>query len=476
MEFIGRKAELQSLFTLAELGKSSLVVCRGRRRIGKSTLINEFAARYQWGTYLQIQGLAPAPGQTVQHQIDNFMRTVCRGLNLPPIAATDWAHAFELLHSFVRDRKVLLFFDEISWMGQGDTNFASKLKIAWDTLFSKNPSLMLVLCGSITSWIDQNILNNTNFVGRVSLTIILKDLPLSELREFIAIKNLSSFEALKIFSITGGVPRYLEEIDKKVDAETNIKRLCFLKEGLLFTEFPKIFNDIFDKRTDSYLRIVESLVKGKRSMNEIADSLQLPQSGLLTSYVEDLVASGFLRRDYSWNLANASRSKLSKISIADSYLRFFLTCIRPRTTQIMQDLYANPSTPIPAETMESILGLQLETLLLNNMKDIIELLQINPSSVVQCGPYFQTKTKRRAGVQIDLLIQTRSSYYVCEIKFKRSMGSEITKEMQSKVAKLSLSTERNIKTVLFYAGHCTKELLQSDYWTHVFEVPQAFWR
>ena len=476
MKFIGRKAELQSLFNVAKLGKAALVVCRGRRRIGKSTLINEFATRFKFGTYIEIQGLAPAPGQTVQDQIDNFMRGVCRALELPAIVASDWSHAFELLSAFLKDRQVLLFFDEISWMGQGDPNFASKLKIAWDTHFSRNSKLLLVLCGSITSWIDENILNNTNFVGRVSLTITLRDLPLSETREFLAVKSLSSVEALKILSVTGGVPRYLEEIDRGVDAESNIKRLCFLKEGLLFNEFPRIFRDIFDKRADSYLSIVESLADGDLSVSDIALKIGVPQSGLLTKYVEDLIASGFLTRNYSWNLATATRSKLSKISISDNYLRFYLKYIRPRISQITQDLYSDPNTPLPRDNIASILGLQLEALLRNNLAEILKLLGISPNSVVQCGPYFQNKTKRRTGVQIDLLIQTKSTYYICEIKFKRRIGVEVVKEMQSKIAKLSCSPGLSIKPVLFYVGSCTKELLDSDYWTHIIEVPQAFWQ
>lgn len=476
MDFIGRETELQSLVNLAQLGKAGMVVCRGRRRIGKSTLINEFARRYPFEKYIEIQGLAPSPGLTVRNQLDNFMASVCRALDLPTISASDWSHAFALVASFIKGSRVLLFLDEISWMGSGDHSFASKLKIAWDTQFSRNSGLILVLCGSITSWIDTNILNNTNFVGRVSLTITLRELALSEMKQLPLLTNLSNFEALRILSITGGVPRYIEEIDKRVDAEENIKRLCFSKEGLLFNEFPKIFSDIFDRRADSYLRIVESLVDGDLSMSQIAQAVDISQSGFLKSYVDDLINSGFLGRNYSWNLETSKRSKLSTITIADSYLRFYLKCIRPRIPQITADFYTNQSSPLPIENFQSILGLQLETLLRNNIRDILRLLNINPNSVQQFGPYFQTKTARRAGVQIDLIIQTKSSYYLCEIKFRERIGSDTIREMQEKIAKLKLDPDKSIKPVLFYGGKCSKALVESDFWIHRVEVPRSFWR
>ena len=103
------------------------------------------------------------------------------------------------------------------------------LKTCWDTLFKKHPSLVFVVCGSVSSWIEKNIINSKDFWARLSLTIHLEELPLQTLPAFWQ-KHLpltNPQEIQQILSVTGGVPRYLEEIDYQKSAEQNIKRLCF---------------------------------------------------------------------------------------------------------------------------------------------------------------------------------------------------------------------------------------------------------
>lgn len=97
----------------------------------------------------------------------------------------------------------------------------------------------MVLCGSVSSWIDYNILNSADFMGRVSLSIDLRELPLADCNQFwnSASGEVSVLEKFRILAVTGGVPRYLEEIDYSATAEQNIKDLCFRKEGILFNEF-----------------------------------------------------------------------------------------------------------------------------------------------------------------------------------------------------------------------------------------------
>ena len=146
-------------------------------------------------------------------------------------------------------------------MANGDKDFVGKLKGIWDTKFKKNNKLILVLCGSVSSWIEQNILNDKGFMGRISLSIELEEMPLYDCNKFWEKKGVSSYDKFKLLSITGGIPRYLEEIQPHQTAEQNIKRMCFTKGGILLNEFEKIFADIFDKRAEDYKRIVKALVK-----------------------------------------------------------------------------------------------------------------------------------------------------------------------------------------------------------------------
>jgi hypothetical protein len=112
-----------------------------------------------------------------------------------------------------------------------------KLKTAWDMYFSKNPQLILALCGSISSWIEENILSSTGFVGRIAIDFVLDELLLDVCNAFWHPKEerITAYEKFKLLSVTGGVPLYLERIKPNLPAEQNIRDLCFTKGGLLGT-------------------------------------------------------------------------------------------------------------------------------------------------------------------------------------------------------------------------------------------------
>lgn len=143
--FIGRTAELAELEALRDVSQSKLVIVEGRRRIGKSRLVEEFARGER---FLQFVGLAPTPDTTAQSQRDEFARQLSAQTGLPRLSSDDWASLFQLLGREAARGRVLVLFDEISWMAHGDPTFLGKLKTAWDLHLSKNPRLMLILCGS----------------------------------------------------------------------------------------------------------------------------------------------------------------------------------------------------------------------------------------------------------------------------------------------------------------------------------------
>ncbi len=141
-----------------------------------------------------------------------------------------WSAAFQLLASQLPAKgTVVILLDEISWMGIGEPDFAGYIKNAWDELFSRRARTLVVLCGSVSSWIEENILNNTAFVGRCSWQFHLRPLSLIESQQFWgrAASRISSAEKLRFLAVTGGIPRYLEELNPKLTAEQNIARLCF---------------------------------------------------------------------------------------------------------------------------------------------------------------------------------------------------------------------------------------------------------
>jgi len=461
--FYGRKNELRKLNGLLGKRTASLVVVSGRRRIGKSTLIQEFSKKFDF--FCEIQGLAPRDSMTDTDQRKNFSEQMKNIFDIPAVLLENWNDAFSHLSSHTRTGKTLILLDEISWMASKDSDFQGKLKIAWDTRFKKNDHLILVLCGSASSWIDKNILKDTDFVGRISLEINLEELPLSDCNKFWQSKKnlISSTEKLKLLSVTGGVPKYLEEIDIKESAEENIKKMCFDKGGILVKEFEKIFNDIFNKRAKTYEKIVKALSKQNCSVSEIAKLTGRPRNGDISEYLHDLEVSGFIKRDYVYNF-KGKQSRLSKYRIKDNYLRFYLKYIDPVKAKIEQGLFQYTGIEnLPG--WNSIIALQFENLVMHNIPAVIKHIGIDFNSIVSASPYFQNPTKTNKGAcQIDILIQSKfNTLYLCEIKFQKKINRNVINEIDKKIATLKKPKNISIRPVLIYEGELSESVVESDF-------------
>ena len=178
--FYGRRGQLDRFMALWRKPVPSLVVCRGRRRIGKSTLVREFARR-SGGLFIKLEGLAPDDYMTNDKQLAAFrdQLTDQTGRDVPRLR--DWSEAFRQLDASleVPGRKVVLL-DEVSWMACGDRTFPAKLKVAWDNLFHERTELIVFVCGSVSTWIRKNILTSRGFVGRITLDTVVDELPLAD--------------------------------------------------------------------------------------------------------------------------------------------------------------------------------------------------------------------------------------------------------------------------------------------------------
>ena len=465
--FVGRKKELASLESLTHKKASSLAVMRGRRRIGKSTLIKEFAKNYR---FISLSGLFPTKKTTAQSQRDAFAEQLAHQLKLPQVQASDWSVLFSFLARETSNGRVIILFDEISWMGSKDDNFLGKLKNAWDLELKENAELILILCGSISAWIEENILQNTGFMGRLSLVLDLKELSISECNQLLAEVGFrgGAYEKFKLLSVTGGIPRYLEEIKTDRLADENIKELCFMPQGVLFREFKEIFLDIFAKRSQIYKSIVEILVEGKKEFTEILTALQRSKTGRVSEYLSHLVLSGFVCRDYTWNIREGKESALSHYRLSDNYLRFYLKYIDKNAHKIEGGFFENNALSV-LPGFDSIMGLQFENLVLNNRSFIWKKLHIYPAEIVTNNPYFQRQQIKKKGCQIDYLIQTKSNVlYACEVKFsKKEISSEVIAEIKKKLDAFYLPIGFSIMPVLIHVNGVSDDLVEKGYFSHI---------
>ncbi len=469
--FVGRKQELQLLSELTYKNSASLVVIYGRRRVGKSRLIEEFGKNKKLYSFA---GLYPEKNSTNEDQLTAFYNRFKMLFSTKAKPFQDWSEAFYHLAKQTQRGNIVILLDEISWMGAHDSNFLGKLKNAWDLEFKKNSNLIVILCGSVSNWIEKQLLANKGFYGRISLKIRLMELSLPESNNFFLNRGgakLSSYEKIKILAVTGGIPKYLEEINPNQSADENIRRLCFTPSGLLFNDYNYIFSSMLERKSDLYQRIAETLCNHHLQRDELLSALNKKSGGLLTAYIDELETAGFISRDFTWNLKTGDLSKLSQYRLSDNYIRFYIKYLLPIYSKINKNKYDMRSlSSLPG--WASIMGIQVENLVLNNRKAIQKLIGINPDEVICDGPFFQRTTARVKGCQIDYLIQTKSGIlYVCEIKFTRHiLRANIIEEVKNKIERLSTPKNLSIIPVLIHIGDIHDEVIDSQFFGKIINL------
>jgi uncharacterized protein len=468
--FIGRKEELSRLDLLFEKRSASLVVIKGRRRIGKSRLIEEFAKDKR---FLRFSGIPVTTDVTDQKQRDIFAQQMVKQTSGPTLKAGDWSELFSYLASQIKNDPTVILFDEISWMGSKDPTFLGKLKNAWDIEFKENTNLVLVLCGSVSTWIQENIIKSTAFFGRVSLTLHLEELDLTDCSTFLDERGFrgSAYEKFKILSVLGGIPWYLEQVQPKLNADENITHLCFRKGGVLVNEFDLIFHDLFTQRNETYKRIIDSLARGSFEFNQIADEIRYSKGGVLSEYLDNLIEAGFITRNFTWSFKTGRESpRLSHYRLSDNYLRFYLRYIAPQLSKISRDEFRLVS-PSSFPGWDSMMGLQFENLVLKNRHKIKNYLRIRPEDIIIDNPYFQRQTATHPGFQVDYLIQTRYNVlFFCEVKFSRQeIKAGILTEMKTKISKATLPRGMACCPVLICINGVEDSVLDSQYFTDIID-------
>lgn len=463
--FIGREEELSCLEQLWKKKVSSFVTCRGRRRIGKSSLIEEFARKSKC-RFLELVGAAPQPKMTNADQLANFMQQLAVQSGLPlKLDAANWIEAFTCLDSVLDGtRKTVVLLDEASWMGRYDPNFAGSLKTVWDTRLKKHDRLILVVCGSVSTWIAENILENSAFAGRLSLNLVVEELPLRLCAKFWGEKRTRQAlkDVLDILSVVGGVPKYLEEVDASLSADENIRRMCFMPNGPLVDEFDQIFSEVFSESAPVKKRILHTLGTGPLTAVQIAEKLGNGRNGHLTRQLKELETAGFVAREGGVNPETDAPLKIERYRIRDNYTRFYLHHMEPRLAAIRSGSFAFASlNDLPG--WRTILGLQFENLVVSHFRELLPYLRIGPQLILSAAPYAKTSRTTGKGVQVDLLLQMRGAVYFIEVKRQERISVEVERELQDKIGKVSVVGAKSRRAVLVYAGALDPQVVENGY-------------
>lgn len=467
--FIGRNTELAELGQFLASPQPQIAVIHGRQRAGKSWL-TERALHGQQA--LIFRGLE---GRPKQQQIRHFMSQLQRLTGCASTKAArphTWEEALMHLYDAIRGDPRPIVLDELQWMANYRRALVSELKSVWDLSLSRLPAQKLILCGSIGSFMTEQVIKSSALHGRVLLTMEVKPFKLFETQQLLAGRGID--EVLQAQMLTGGIPLYLQLLRGKPSVQLGLEELAFRPNGYFTTEYDRIFLSHFG-RNPAFLAIVAALAK--RPMGLMREAL-VAQAGLslggrLSEHLRDLETAGFLNAEAPFHRENEDRDL--KYSLSDAYLRFYFSFIRPNMKKIQRGQGSHILTGLSGSgALASWMGHAFEHMCVQHAMEIAQLVGFSAVDY-SMGPYFVPHNRGPKGLQVDLVYDRADNVLtVCEMKYSTNpVGLEVISAMKRKVDLLRpLAQGKTFQPVLIVHPCATRELINQRYFYKIIEARQ----
>lgn len=416
---IGRKQEKDILNKLYDSNKAQLVAVYGRRRVGKTYLINEvFGDRITF----RHAGLSPIETDTdssvspLKKQLKHFYNSlVLQGMEKSK-CPENWLDAFLMLELFLQSKdngsRQLVFIDELPWLDTPKSGFITAFEGFWNTWACSRKNLMLVVCGSATSWMTDKLINNHGgLYNRLTREIKLSPFSLSECEQYFISENikLSRYDIVQSYMITGGIPYYLSYYQSGLSLAQNIDELFFKKNAPLKDEFSRLFNAIFSN-SDAMISITKAI--GSKhygcTRSEISDITGISVGGTLTKALSALIASDFIIKYVPFGCSK----KEEYYKLTDSFCNFYLRFVENENKLSNQFWLEN----VNSQKIITWRGIAFENVCFNHINQIKNALGISGVSTNQSA--WSKRNENETGTQIDMIIERKDNIVnMCEIKF-----------------------------------------------------------
>ena len=467
---IGRQKEQKLLLNALKADESQFIAVYGRRRIGKTYLIRE---TFQNKFAFQHTGLQKGDKK---EQLAEFRRSLkSAGMKKIP-AFNDWSEAFFSLGQFLEtlpEGKKVIFIDELPWLDTPKSKMVSALDHFWNAWASARKDILLVVCGSATSWIISKIVKNYGGLhNRLTRQIYLEPFSLHECELFANANNLkmSRKNILETYMVLGGVPYYWQFLQRENSPAQSIDILFFNRNAELRNEYKALYVSLF-KNPQPYIEIVEALGKKKVGMTrqEIITEIKKNEGGKLTKTLEELEECDFIRSYQSFG----KKTKETVYQLIDNFTLFYFKFIEGRKIK-EKDYWQKMQITSDYATW---CGLAFERVCLQHIEQIKQALGISGIISRVYSWYYKPQTPEESGAQIDLVIDRDDNIInLCEIKYSKS-EYEITSAYEKKlrlkadVFQRKTQTRKGVSTIMItsfgladnqYSNDITRKITMDD--------------
>jgi AAA+ ATPase superfamily predicted ATPase len=418
MDIIGRNREQRLLQNRDESGRPEFVAIYGRRRVGKTYLVNE---QFRGRITFSVTGIADEKKNVQLREFHAALQKYFTGDTPVP---QDWFTAFRQLESFLehdatRGRKIL-FIDELPWLDTPKSGFLHALEHFWNSFASTRPDIMLIVCGSAASWMIKNLIDNYGGLhDRVTERIVMEPFILHECEKFLSSRGISfnRSQIAEAYMILGGIPFYLDAMDRSLGLNQNIDLLLFEKNAKLDGEFNRLYHSLF-RHAENHIRIVDTLARVASGMTRQELSLKsgIADGGGLSKVLSELEACGLISTQFDIS----KRRNGEYYRLIDFYTLFYfryLAGTRSRDPHFWTNYLTDPAH-------YSWCGYAFERLCMAHIPQIKQKLGI--SGVITQTFAFRSsgekggsfKNPSTPGAQIDLVIDRKDdTINLCEAKY-----------------------------------------------------------
>lgn len=420
MKVIGRKRELELLSVVLNSRAAQFLAVTGRRRVGKTYLIRNF-----FKDKAQLMEVVGKKGAKKEESLELFIEALNQCFKLPVKVSpvTSWKIAFKSFTQALQQstQPFVLFLDELPWLAGRDPELLSELDHYWNTIWSQQENFKLVVCGSATSWILDNIINNKGGLhNRLTAILHLKPFSLREVEEFLEAKQvkLSREQIISLYLCIGGIPYYLDWVKKNKSVPQIIQELCFSENGRLATEYESLLESLFAK-SEMYPIILEALSKKRYGLTvgEISTLTKISRGGTLNAVLEELESCHFIKKYYPFG----SSRRNSYYRLIDEFVMFHHKWIKPAKTKgikLEKDYWLKRFN---SQEFFSWAGYNFETICHKHVDAILLALGISGIKTEIAHWNFQPKKDlglRKNRYQIDLVIDRADKIInLCEVKY-----------------------------------------------------------
>ena len=414
--FVGRHQELEQLNQAYQENDFQFTVIYGRRRIGKTSLINEFLKDKKAIYYVALEENAEDNLKRFSDAISIFKNTDQGGKE----KFANFEECFKEITRLAQKQRVILVIDEFPYLAKAYPTISSMLQSYIDHEF-KETNLFLILCGSSMSFMERQVLGyQSPLYGRRTLALKLEPFKLSEAHEMLP--KLSKEDAFIINTVCGGVPQYLSYMSDSMSVADNIKKNFLSKSGRLFDEPNNLLQQELRDPTN-YNSIINAIASGASKHSKIAQSAHL-QTGPLTTYLNNLIDLGIVEKKLPVTEQKKSRSKNIVYRICDGMFRFWYTFVGKQTDLIERGLTDLAWVKVQ-KNLSDFMGPEFEKYSQDFMwsQDMNE--KIVPNPFIHLGNWWGTDKRTHQQVELDIVgfSDDERDGYFGECKWKNELIS-----------------------------------------------------